>query len=1252
MVSHSSPRRKIGFQVTVLAVISLMALSISSLPEADAAASDRAWTSQTVDNVHYGHDLVMAVDSLGFSHMLYCDYPNGDLYYTHMTAEGWLTVYLCHNGLYDPSSRVATNAIAVDSSNKVHLVFSDSNGELYHISDASDPSTKVSLGTYGAAPSLAAGADGSMHLSYVNANGYLCYRSYNGGWSPAVTVDETMSMVVTTGTSIAVSPSGVIHIAYVDGMFGELRYAFKQGTSWNCYTLDMTAGIEELDLALDSMGNPHLAYRVSGSDDLNYCHYLGGSWTYTTIDSASNVKGSVSIALGDDDVVYIAYDHSDYQNSRVMFATNEGGVWTTSIVDDSTVAINGASIAVLPDGSVSICALNDADSVMYFNGTLLNAAPSITTTPSTGGRESVAYSYAPSADKAVSWSVRTNAPFLTWSGTAVTGTPGLDASGTYWVNVTATVAASGLYDFQNYTLTIGDAWSPTLENQPGNGQETVGYAFEPQYNETATVTVHSTNAPFLSWNGTAFVGTPGTSDAGTYWINITATSGSGLLSSYQNMTIAIGDSWAPLITSEAATQGRETIEYSYTPRSNESVVWSCDTDAGFLSWNGTAVMGTPGTEDAGEYYVNLTAVSVDGKLSSYQNFTLVIGDSWMPSFTNTPASGQETVEYTFAPAFNETVEINSHRTNAPFLTWNGAAFTGTPSTSDAGTYWVNITAVSSEGLLTSYQNSTFTIGDSWAPVFVDDPVLQGRETRPYHYQVGRNESSSLVLLTTHDELFWLIDGVLHASPGPGDAGTYSISLASTSTLGLLTSYQNFTVNIGGSWAPSYTNAPAGGQETLPYSYAPALNETVAIVAHSTNAPFLSWNGTAFVGTPGQMDAGTYWINITADSTNGLLGAYQNSTFTIGDSWAPTIVSVPPERELFATLYFEYAIEVNDTAVLELHTNAPFLSLSNGKISGTMVAGTYYVNVSARSVAGLLVSWQNFTLTVVEDHDAPTVAITSPRDGTTHAAPLTISWTATDDGSGITGKWYKADGEEWVQSNSFSVALELGEGPHIITVRAVDAVGNEATASVLIYIDAIAPTVISTSPTGEDVPIAQPVVIVFSEPMDATTVTVTVNGAPVTLTWDGETATIDGNWEDGTAYTVEVVGFDLFGNALQPYTWSFETEVRLVTVSGSLVGDDGAPVAFALLFVNGVEVAVTDANGSYSFQLPPGEHSITASRDGYENMTVGVTVGSEPVALNMELHNMDDRSPHWWFWAILLFLAPCLVVYTIYRDRKG
>ena len=179
------------------------------------------------------------------------------------------------------------NSIAVDSNDKVHIVFyRDDNSNLYHATNAS----------------------GSWSTSSIETNnnvGKYC--------------------------SIAIDSNDGLHVSYQYNTGNALKYAYKASGSstWSRTTVDNTGG-KFTSIAVDSNDKPHIAYRDSGGD-VGYAEKTGSSWTFGTVQTAGDIA-SASIAIDSDDHIHIAY--YDSNNKDMFHLTNTSGSWARTNLED------------------------------------------------------------------------------------------------------------------------------------------------------------------------------------------------------------------------------------------------------------------------------------------------------------------------------------------------------------------------------------------------------------------------------------------------------------------------------------------------------------------------------------------------------------------------------------------------------------------------------------------------------------------------------------------------------------------------------------------------------------------------------------------------------------------------------------------------------------------------------------------------------------------------------------------------------
>ncbi len=134
----------------------------------------------------------------------------------------------------------------------------------------------------------------------------------------------------------------------------------------------------------------------------------------------------------------------------------------------------------------------------------------------------------------------------------------------------------------------------------------------------------------------------------------------------------------------------------------------------------------------------------------------------------------------------------------------------------------------------------------------------------------------------------------------------------------------------------------------------------------------------------------------------------------------------------------------------------------------LFVGVNIVTITARDAAG---NTATDVLTVTRTDSAPpTLTITSPAAGATHATSQTVmslAGTASDNVAVTSVTWATDRGAQGTATGTtnWSVGnLPLSSGTNVITVTAVDAAGNRSTATLTATADTVAPTVSVTAPT--------------------------------------------------------------------------------------------------------------------------------------------------------------------------------------------
>jgi hypothetical protein len=182
-----------------------------------------------------------------------------------------------------------------------------------------------------------------------------------------------------------------------------------------------------------------------------------------------------------------------------------------------------------------------------------------------------------------------------------------------------------------------------------------------------------------------------------------------------------------------------------------------------------------------------------------------------------------------------------------------------------------------------------------------------------------------------------------------------------------------------------------------------------------------------------------------------------------DATPPTIIIIEPKNDIFATQTSTLDIigvtEMGATVLIDNEVVTPDHTLFSTTI--TLKEGMNEVRVVAVDRLG---NTAVHVITVELDTIAPPLIITAPMDGSTLGDHLVSVSGQTEEGAMV-----YVDGA--LAANTMGVfrhSTMLSEGPNVITVTSVDAVGNTATATVDVMIDTTAPWLQLATPRDGDV----------------------------------------------------------------------------------------------------------------------------------------------------------------------------------------
>ena len=747
----------------------------------------------------------------------------------------------------------------------------------------------------------------------------------------------------------------------------------------------------------------------------------------------------------------------------------------------------------------------------------VNDAPTFTTTPNTTATEDIAYTYTASASDVDAGATLTySAPTLpSWlsfntSTRVLSGTPTNSEVGSHNVvlEVTDGIAAAVQQAFTITVINTNDA--PIFVSQNDTTvNEDVAYAITISVSDPDGdfLTMSAPTLPsWLSFNTSTRVlsGTPLNGDVGIHSVLIRANDGTVNQDMGFNITVNNTND-APVFTSTPTTTAFDNNAYSYTANANDVdagdvLSYSNEPLPAWLTFNtSTRVLsGTPLTADTGSY--NITLYVTDGIAIDTQAFVLTVIDinTSSPQVTSVPdTTVLENTLYSYVLTATDSdvgdVLTYSAITIPAWATFNTGTreLSGTPGNPHVGNHSVVLRV--SDGISSTDQSFNIeVINVNDAPVITSTPLDSVFEDNLYSYTIAATDSDASTTLTYSAPTIpaWLsfnpVTRILNGTPTNSEIGNHSVTLRVSD--GIVDVDQNFIITVvNTNDAPVFVTTPDTNTfEDQPYTYTFSANDVDPGASLTYSVPskptWLNYNaGTRTLSaTPTNAEVGSY--NILIRVTDGIETVDQNYTLhVINVNDAPNITSSPNLTATEEVLY-NYTLNANDDDGDSLSYNAAIIpSWLTFNTSTRLLSGTpMNSDVGAHSVSlyvtdGTDSTYQNFTLTVNNVNDAPTI-VSVP--DTTATEDITYSYilTATDiDGDSLI---YTAPSiPSWLSFNNATRELsgipdDIDVGSHNVTLRVNDGIVTVDQAFTLHVINVNdTPSVTSTPITvaTEDVP---------------------------------------------------------------------------------------------------------------------------------------------------------------------------------------
>ena len=317
-------------------------------------------------------------------------------------------------------------------------------------------------------------------------------------------------------------------------------------------------------------------------------------------------------------------------------------------------------------------------------------------------------------------------------------------------------------------------------------------------------------------------------------------------------------------------------------------------------------------------------------------------------------------------------------------------------------------------------------------------------------------------------------------------------------------------------------------------------------------------------------------------------------------------------------------------------------------------GLYKILVIAYDMAGNIAS---IYIYLTSDNTPPSVTITKPApEEILNVSDVYVSWTGSDNISGIDHYWIRCDSDPWIDVNdsTWYVFNGLPEGTHTVDVQAFDKAGNTRMASVTFHVDLSSPIVkiVDITPSahvGGDIHTTPTFTLKFNYSDNVSNIVlaeVYLNGtlymSQLLGQISGSSEVVISGLNVGQYYNVSVCVYDGAGWTGVDYVIVYITRFLVsiaypkdhtyINTSYVLVQWEFFPIGIGkdvnnvTIYVDGLEVYTTNQNIT--------SYNVTGlSPNAWHNITVFAMDKSDNTATDTVFIYIDTLAPNLWFVSI-------------------
>jgi hypothetical protein len=293
----------------------------------------------------------IACDTLGYPHLVWCEYLSGEIFYQRFDGQTWSTPL----NISESSGASFNPRIVIDHRNRLHVVWDDNSqgnySVFYRYSDGTTWSATMPLSDtlITGFPSIVGDSRDDLHLTFhglVAYPGYplnweVFYRRYRAGqWESIarITHDSLESLY----PAIAVSGADQPVIAWSQVLdetqsppLTRIRVSYYDGASWSSpYSIADSSESLHPSIAMDQLGKVHVAWElykrpVPFTCKIMYSSDSGGVWhvPVSLMGPVSSFSTSPVICVDEKEachVVWVAADHFIYYTHQTTVEAVNG----------------------------------------------------------------------------------------------------------------------------------------------------------------------------------------------------------------------------------------------------------------------------------------------------------------------------------------------------------------------------------------------------------------------------------------------------------------------------------------------------------------------------------------------------------------------------------------------------------------------------------------------------------------------------------------------------------------------------------------------------------------------------------------------------------------------------------------------------------------------------------------------------------------------------------------------------------------